>query len=105
MPDTVLIAKWIGRKMNFSVMAEAISWPTPGLVSALDSGSHNDMDIYSFIHSGLAIADYFVQAAETGIRFALEANLSQLYPLLQELGLQAEKDMFEATGELTRIKG
>ncbi|WHX48533.1 triphosphoribosyl-dephospho-CoA synthase [Paenibacillus woosongensis] len=105
MPDTVLIAKWIGRKMNFSVMAEAISWPTPGLVSALDSGSHNDMDIYSFIHSGLAIADYFVQAAETGIRFALEANLSQLYPLLQELGLQAEKDMFEATGGVNTHKG
>lgn len=105
MNDFSTAAKWISNKMNFAVMAEAVSWPSPGLVSSIDNGSHEDMDIYTFINSGIALSDYFRMAAEKGIKFAFRSNLSDLFPILQRLGLEAESSMLDLTGGVNTHKG
>lgn len=105
MNDCGAIAKWISNRMNFAVMAEAISWPSPGLVSSIDRGSHDDMDIYTFINSSIALSDYFKMAAENGIKHAFGSDLPSLFPILQRLGLEAEADMFDMTGGVNTHRG
>ena len=73
-----------------SLLAELHTWPKPGLVSHIDSGSHADMDASSFEASAEAIAPYFTALAAAGARQAA-------MPALREIGLRAESAMLAAT--------
>jgi len=42
-----------------ALLGELETWPKPGLVSHLDSGSHTDMDASTFKASTIAIAPFF----------------------------------------------
>lgn len=100
------MSHWIAETMTYSVLAEAVSWPSPGLVSALSTGCHRDMDIYTFLRSALRIQPYYQEAARLGIEESIgRIGREDLFNMLQKIGWRAEADMLRATGGVNTHKG
>jgi triphosphoribosyl-dephospho-CoA synthase len=81
-----------------ALMAEVETWPKPGLVSHVDSGSHDDMDYGTFQRSASALRPYFVALAMAGSDDATMANL-------RRIGQEAEQAMLDATGGVNTHRG
>jgi triphosphoribosyl-dephospho-CoA synthase len=77
---------------------ELRTYPKPGLVSPVDSGSHADMDIDTFRCSARAIRPYFETLAEAGARGCGMGRL-------RVIGLEAEAAMLAATGGVNTHRG
>ncbi|GEP60080.1 triphosphoribosyl-dephospho-CoA synthase [Reyranella soli] len=77
---------------------EATTYPKPGLVSTVDSGSHDDMDIDTLRRSADAIRPFFSSLAEAG---AAGCGMKRL----RAIGLQAEAAMLAATGGVNAHRG
>lgn len=77
---------------------ELTSWPKPGLVSHLDSGSHGDMDAQTFRRSIAALRPYFAELAAAG---AEDADMSTL----RAIGRRAEAAMLRATAGINTHRG
>ena len=58
----------IGRAAIRALYAELALHPKPGLVSPLDSGSHDDMDMTTFMRSLFALRGYYRDIAAAGAR-------------------------------------
>jgi holo-ACP synthase CitX len=86
-----------------AVLYEAAAGPAPGLVDPFHTGSHNDMDFFTFQRSSAALAFGFARCVEAGIRHDGEAE--NLLPVLRSIGLEAEKDMLLATNGINTQKG
>ena len=78
----------IGRAAIRALYAELALHPKPGLVSPLDSGSHDDMDMTTFMRSLFALRGYYRDIAAAGARGADFATL-------QALGIAAERRMLQ----------
>ncbi len=90
----------IGQTAVNALRTELDLTPKPGLIDALNSGSHNDMNYGTMIRSIGALRPYFMELALCGYRAAL--------PDAEEvtaIGLEAEKAMFNATGGINTHKG
>lgn len=87
-----------------ALLYEVITNPKPGLVDPVDNGPHPDMDAYLFINSSLSLNDYFEEAAKIGYDFD-NADLRQMFSLLRQAGIRAEKTMFNATKNINTHKG
>ncbi|WP_238654861.1 triphosphoribosyl-dephospho-CoA synthase [Paenibacillus piscarius] len=99
-------AAQIAEAMTYSLLSEAVSWPSPGLVSAVSTGCHRDMDIYTFLRSALRIQPYYREAALFGMEASGGSNrLEDLFQRLQRTGQRAEADMLTATGGVNTHKG
>lgn len=81
-----------------SLLLEVDTWPKPGLVSRIDSGSHDDMDAGLFRRSAAAIAPYFRMLAQAG---AEGSGMGRL----RVIGLEAEVAMLAATGGINTHRG
>jgi triphosphoribosyl-dephospho-CoA synthase len=77
---------------------EVETWPKPGLVSNVDSGSHSDMDIDTFRRSVVAIRPHLYALAEAGAQGRGMAEL-------RTIGLRAESAMLAATGGVNTHRG
>ena len=77
---------------------EAMAWPKPGLVTPVDSGSHSDMHIGTFLASIDALHGSFAALALTGAR-------GRPYAVLQAIGIEAERKMLRATGGVNTHRG
>ena len=88
----------IGRAAIRALYAELALHPKPGLVSPLDSGSHDDMDMTTFMRSLFALRGYYRDIAAAGARGADFATL-------QALGIAAERRMLAATGGVNTHRG
>ncbi|PWC33379.1 triphosphoribosyl-dephospho-CoA synthase MdcB [Azospirillum sp. TSO35-2] len=88
----------IGRDAVRALYAELALHPKPGLVSPLDSGSHDDMDMTTFMRSLFALRGYFRDIAAAG---AAGAD----FAALQALGITAERRMLAATGGVNTHRG
>lgn len=77
---------------------EIRTWPKPGLVSHLDTGSHRDMDAGTFRRSAAAIAPFLATLAEAGQR---GCGMDEL----RAIGLTAETAMLRATGGINTHRG
>lgn len=77
---------------------ELFTYPKPGLVSMVDSGSHRDMDANHFMAAIKVLGPFFKQAAEAGSRTAGFAELIQI-------GIAAEQAMLNATGGVNTHRG
>lgn len=100
------VAAQIAEAMTYSILAEAVSWPSPGLVSAVSRGSHHDMDIFTFLRSALRIQPYYQEAALLGMEaFGGSNRLEDVFQRLQRAGQRAEADMLTATGGVNTHKG
>ncbi|SHG59750.1 triphosphoribosyl-dephospho-CoA synthase [Kaistia soli DSM 19436] len=81
-----------------ALLRELETWPKPGLVSHVDSGSHDDMDAALFRESAFAIAPFWrllYLAAADGADMAA----------LRTIGIAAEAAMVAATGGINAHRG
>lgn len=87
-----------------AVLDEVCTTPKPGLVDRSNSGSHRDMDFFTFTASASALAPYWSKCVEIGQetrRLPPEETFRKLRPA----GRQAERDMLRATGGRNTHKG
>ena len=80
------------------LLLEVETWPKPGLVSHVDSGSHTDMDAGTFRRSARAIQPYLRKLVAAG---AQGASMGRL----RIIGLEAEAAMFAATKGVNTHRG
>jgi len=88
----------IGQLAVRSLHMELTLYPKPGLVSPVDSGSHEDMDAHTFMRSLFALRGYFVRMAQAGMAGAP-------FERLRRHGLEAECRMLAATGGVNTHRG
>lgn len=86
-----------------SILYEAILTPKPGLVDAVNSGSHKDMNIYTFIDSSASLFKGFYLYANAGLTCMLDEK--ELFKKIRNIGILVEKDMFIATNNVNTHKG
>jgi triphosphoribosyl-dephospho-CoA synthase len=81
-----------------ALLAELETWPKPGLVSHMDSGSHADMDASTFEASAAAITPFYGHLTIAG---ASGSSMNKL----REIGLEAERAMLAVTGGVNTHRG
>ncbi len=82
-----------------ALLFEVCTTPKPGLVDCSNSGSHKDMDIFSFVASSAALTPYFYDCARIGM------TQGEIFPQLRFAGKNAEAAMYRATGGVNTHKG
>ena len=80
------------------LLLELETWPKPGLVSHMDSGSHRDMDATTFRKSASAIEPFLEALVTAGAK-----GLHMMH--LRSIGIEAEKAMLEATAGINTHRG
>jgi triphosphoribosyl-dephospho-CoA synthase len=91
-------AQRIGHVAFVALIDELLTWPKPGLVSHVDSGSHDDMDCSTFHASAVALRPFFVRLASAGATMATMEDL-------RAIGIEAEHAMLVATGGVNTHRG
>lgn len=94
----------IGRLAVQSLLYEVAVTPKPGLVDRRNAGAHKDMDCFTFLTSAAALAPYFTQFAQTGAECSGEEPKA-LFRAIRLIGVEAERDMFDATAGVNTHKG
>ncbi len=92
----------IGSMASKAILYEVSSFPSPGLVSPVSTGSHRDMNYYTFIDSTFAIGKYLILFANEGMK---EDSLSKIFSNIKKIGIEAEKAMFNSTKNVNTHKG
>ena len=87
-----------------ALLYEVTTTPKPGLVDRRNSGSHKDMDVFTFMDSAAALYPYFEDCARTG-RETAEQPAPETFAALRPLGCEAEGEMLDATGGINTHKG
>lgn len=82
-------AQLIGETAQKALLFESMVTPKPGLVDCEGSGSHSDMNLFSFASSACALRSYFEECVLLGVRCASPDQL-------QYAGMRAEDAMFAA---------
>lgn len=88
----------IGRAAVLALYDELALAPKPGLVSFIDSGSHDDMDARTFLRSLFSLRQYFPVVAGLGAAGAP-------FAALELEGIAAEARMLVATGGINTHRG
>lgn len=88
----------LGRLASTCLHLELDTYPKPGLVSPVDSGSHRDMNIGLMRASADALQPYFADLAAAG---AAGAEMAEL----RRIGLAAEAAMLAATHGVNAHRG
>lgn len=96
-------AAWIGRLAKAALLEEVYTKPKPGLVDPLSRGAHQDMGLAEFVRSAEALEPYFREMARMGMEGAKDGE--GLFPQIRQVGIRAEKAMYEATGGINTHKG
>ncbi|KUY75050.1 triphosphoribosyl-dephospho-CoA synthase MdcB [Burkholderia cepacia] len=91
-------AERIAELAERSLVLEIETYPKPGLVSHVDTGSHTDMDAATFARSAAVLRPYFAELADAGAR---DADMA----VLRKIGLRAEHAMLAATGGVNTHRG
>lgn len=87
-----------------SLLNEVCTTPKPGLVDRNNSGSHKDMDIFTFMTSASHLYSYWKDCVETGQNTA-DLPPTETFKKLRTLGQKAERNMFSATHGVNTHKG
>ena len=87
-----------------ALLYEVCTTPKPGLVDMNNTGSHMDMDMFTFIDSVTALEPYFRRCAEIGTETS-SLSPGETFRKLRTEGRIAEGDMFRATGGVNTHKG
>jgi triphosphoribosyl-dephospho-CoA synthase len=96
--DTAAIGVLVARHAVRSLYQELVLYPKPGLVSLVDTGSHEDMDASTFVRSLFSLRRYFLDIALAGRQ---DAD----FAVLRRLGIEAERRMLLATGGINTHRG
>ncbi len=81
-----------------ALIDELATWPKPGLVSLVDTGSHRDMDAGTLTRSADAIHPFFADLAHAGEK---RAGMTEL----RRIGFAAEAAMMAVTGGVNAHRG
>ncbi len=101
-PQVIFEAR-LARALRFALVEELDTTPKPGLVDRHDNGAHADMDHALFMRSVDAVVPHLARMGMAG--YAWQDDLPGLFPLIQRIGVEAEADMFCATGGVNTHKG
>jgi triphosphoribosyl-dephospho-CoA synthase len=94
----ILDVRAIAASALHCLLLELETWPKPGLVSHVDTGSHDDMDADTFRVSAAAIGPFFHALADAGARGCGMGRL-------RVIGLDAEAAMLAATSGVNTHRG
>lgn len=86
-----------------SILYEVVLSPKPGLVDAIDVGSHKDMDVYTFIKSAVSLKSGFDEFYSIGINH--QGTPEELMKKARQVGMKSEDEMFKATSKVNTHKG
>jgi holo-ACP synthase/triphosphoribosyl-dephospho-CoA synthase len=86
-----------------ALLYEAAAFPSPGLVDPFHPGSHKDMNYFTFLRSSAALSFHLARCVQAGLGHL--GPSAKLLPILRLIGLEAEKDMYRATGGVNTQKG
>jgi triphosphoribosyl-dephospho-CoA synthase len=81
-----------------ALLGELTTWPKPGLVSYVDTGSHHDMNAATMHRSAQVLRPFFADLARAG---SARADMHSL----RGIGLRAEAAMLIATGGVNTHRG
>lgn len=95
-------ARHIAALAQKALLYEVCTTPKPGLVDRRNSGSHRDMDIFTFMASTAALGTYFEQCAMVGLT---ETDDRTSFEKLRFQGRLADRAMLDATGGVNTHKG
>ncbi len=87
-----------------ALISEVAVTPKPGLVDRNDTGSHKDMDIFTFIKSSSVLTPFFRQFVLKGIE-SYNKPLNKLLSSIRYIGIRAEETMYKATKGVNTHKG
>ena len=87
-----------------ALLYEVSVTPKPGLVDRSNSGSHSDMDFFSFLDSTSALTPWLREMFRTGWNHA-HKEAAEMFSALRLIGLQAEDAMLRATNGVNTHKG
>ena len=87
-----------------ALLDEVCVTPKPGLVDRANSGSHRDMDIFTFTASAAALAPYWARCAAIGRDTAGQPPRTA-FLALRRAGQAAERTMLSATAGVNTHKG
>lgn len=90
----------IGHLASMALQAELDTTPKPGLVDRNDNGAHRDMDHALMQRSIQALHPYFVRLAQLGF-----TDKQPCHDEIVNIGIEAEREMFKATGGVNTHKG
>ena len=90
----------IGHLASMALQAELDTTPKPGLVDRNDNGAHCDMDHALMQRSIQALHPYFVRLAQLGF-----TDKQPCHDEIVNIGIEAEREMFKATGGVNTHKG
>lgn len=90
----------IGHLASMALQAELDTTPKPGLVDRNDNGAHRDMDHALMQRSIQALHSYFVRLAQLGF-----TGKQPCHDEIVNIGIEAEREMFKATGGVNTHKG
>lgn len=90
----------IGHLASMALQAELDTTPKPGLVDRNDNGAHRDMDHTLMQRSIQTLHPYFVRLAQLGF-----TDKQPCHDEIVNIGIEAEREMFKATGEVNTHKG
>lgn len=105
MPTRLEAADAVARLATCALVREVTLTPKPGLVDERSNGAHTDMDVTTFFASAVALKPHFVACARLGLAHGDAPVTPGLVGRLREVGREAERDMFEATGGINTHKG
>lgn len=86
-----------------SLLEEVYTTPKPGLVDLYSAGVHKDMNYKTFERSAAALEPYFVAMSYQGMLMADNPRL--MFFSIRATGVEAEKAMYRATGDVNTHKG
>lgn len=97
-------SRFLGEMAAKALLYEVCTTPKPGLVDRENSGSHRDMDIFTFMASTAALQPYFTDCALAGMETA-HLSPEEAFERLRFLGRAAEQTMLRATENVNTHKG
>jgi len=92
----------LGEFATEAMIYEVSCFPSFGLVSPVSSGSHTDMDYFTFIDSTTALNRYFLEMASAGYS---NDPINKIFSNARKIGEKAEKAMYSKTKGVNTHKG
>ena len=102
--DKEELANYIASLAQRAILYEVSTTPKPGLVDRDNSGSHKDMDFFTFMASSSVLYRGFFQCALEGLCFD-EVDNTKLLKKIRGHGIECERAMFKATNGVNTHKG
>ena len=85
-----------------AMISEVSTFASFGLVSPVSSGSHKDMDYYTFLNSAMTITPFLKEMFKIGYSYYLP---EYIFDVIRNIGKECEEKMFEATNNINTHKG